>query len=252
MGLLDDCQTYFETSDLYQVLKVKKESSDNEIKRAYHKISLKIHPDRVSEGEKEEATKKFQVLGKAYGILSNDETRKIYNETGEVDDESSVVQDRDWYEYWRLLFAKVSVKDIEEFTNNYKDSEEELKDLKAAYTEYVGDMDKIIDSVLCATTEDEARFTTILKDLVSKGELPPSDKFSKESKTKKRTRQKKAAQEAAEAEELKSELGIGTDDSLKSMIMQRHSSRQKESDNFFAQLEAKYAQPKKKKTKKTK
>ena len=39
---------------------------------------------------------------------------------GEVDDESSVVQDRDWYEYWRLLFAKVSVKDIEEFTNNYK------------------------------------------------------------------------------------------------------------------------------------
>merc|ERR1711893_346226 len=118
MGLLEDCLSFFETSDLYQVLKVKKDASDNEVKRAYHKLSLKIHPDRVAENEKEEATKKFQVLGKAYGILSNTETRKIYDETGEVDDESNVVQDRDWYEYWRLLFAKISVKDIEEFTNN--------------------------------------------------------------------------------------------------------------------------------------
>ena len=52
------------------------------VKRAYHKISLKIHPDRVTDKEKEDATKKFQVLGKAYGILSDKEARKVYDETG--------------------------------------------------------------------------------------------------------------------------------------------------------------------------
>ena len=29
-------------------------------------------------------------------------------------------QDRDWYQYWRILFAKISVKDIEEFEDKYK------------------------------------------------------------------------------------------------------------------------------------
>ena len=40
--------------------------------------------------------------------------------SGEIDDENDIPQDRDWYDYWRLLFAKISVKDIEEFENKYK------------------------------------------------------------------------------------------------------------------------------------
>jgi DnaJ family protein C protein 9 len=52
------------------------------VKRAYYKKSLKVHPDRVGEEDKENATEKFQTLGKVYSILSDKEKRKIYDETG--------------------------------------------------------------------------------------------------------------------------------------------------------------------------
>ena len=57
-----------------------------------------------------------------------------------------------------------------------------------------------------------------------------------------------AEKEAAEAEELKQELGLQVDDSLKNMIQQRQSRRESQMGEFFDQLEAKYAQPKKQKT----
>jgi len=41
--------------------------------------------------------------------------------TGSVDDECLVAsEDRDWYTYWRLLFAKVDENDIVNFETNYK------------------------------------------------------------------------------------------------------------------------------------
>ncbi len=61
-----------------------------------------------------------------------------------------------------------------------------------------------------------------------------------------------AAKEAKEAEELAKELAVDENDSLKSLILKKQQSREKEADNFFAHLEAKYAKPKKGKGKKGK
>lgn len=53
----------------------------------------------------------MQVLCKAYLILSDDNKRAVYDDTGCVDDEDEVIQDdRDWNEYWRLLFPKVTTE----------------------------------------------------------------------------------------------------------------------------------------------
>lgn len=52
------------------------------VKKAYYKQSLKVHPDRVDDENKDVATEKFQTLGKVYTILSDTEKRKIYDETG--------------------------------------------------------------------------------------------------------------------------------------------------------------------------
>ena len=52
------------------------------VKKGYHKVSLKVHPDRVSAKDKEEATKKFQILGRVYSILSDENKRGVYDETG--------------------------------------------------------------------------------------------------------------------------------------------------------------------------
>ena len=54
-----------------------------------------------------------------------------------------------------------------------------------------GDMNYILDTVLCATINDEQRFFKILKNLIRKKELPAFDNFLKESKGKKAARRKK-------------------------------------------------------------
>lgn len=61
MGLLELCEEVFGTADLYQVLGVRREASDGEVRRGYHKVSLQVHPDRVGESGKEDATRRFQV-----------------------------------------------------------------------------------------------------------------------------------------------------------------------------------------------
>ena len=59
---LDDVERCFGGRDLYAALGVGKEAKDTELKRAYHRLSLQVHPDRVAPREVEEATQKFQVL----------------------------------------------------------------------------------------------------------------------------------------------------------------------------------------------
>ena len=69
--------------------------------------------------------------------------------------------------------------DIAKFEEEYKGSEEELADLKAAYLDGDGDMDYIMDNVLCATQDDEARFSDVIKKWIAAGEAPDLKKFSK-------------------------------------------------------------------------
>ena len=83
MGILTACEELFGSKDLYQILSVDKEASNGQIKKAYHKISLQVHPDRVGEYRRKESTKKFQCLGAVYAVLSDQERRRIYDETGE-------------------------------------------------------------------------------------------------------------------------------------------------------------------------
>ena len=91
----------------------------------------------------------MQVLGKVYAILSDKDKRAIYDEDGTVDEEEDSIlkQDRDWAEYWRLLFSKVTTDDIQSFEQSYKGSEEELDTLKSVYMDSEGDMDTILEEV---------------------------------------------------------------------------------------------------------
>lgn len=66
---------------LYDVLGVQPDANEAVIKRAYYLLARKYHPDKNS-GDPE-ATEKFQRLGEAYQILSNPETRALYDKYGE-------------------------------------------------------------------------------------------------------------------------------------------------------------------------
>lgn len=103
------------------------------VKKAYHKLSLLVHPDRVEESIKIEATEKFKVLGRIHSILSDSDKRKIYDESGQYDEDSEEMVMRNWADYWRSLFKEITVEDINNYEKNYKGSETEIKDLKRAY-----------------------------------------------------------------------------------------------------------------------
>ena len=56
--------------DPYRVLGVSPEASDDDIKKAYRKLSRQYHPDaNVNNPNKEEAEEKFKEVQKAYDIL---------------------------------------------------------------------------------------------------------------------------------------------------------------------------------------
>lgn len=66
--------------DFYEILGVKKDSSQEEIKKAYRKLARKWHPD-INPGNKD-AELKFKDISAAYDCLGNAEKRKLYDEFG--------------------------------------------------------------------------------------------------------------------------------------------------------------------------
>ena len=69
-------------SNYYETLGVKKESSDDEIKKAYRKLAMKWHPDR-NQGDKA-AEEKFKKISEAYAVLSDSAKRKQYDAYGDT------------------------------------------------------------------------------------------------------------------------------------------------------------------------
>ncbi len=69
------------STDFYKTLSVKKDASENDIKKAYRKLARKWHPD-INPGNKE-AEKKFKEISQAYDCLGNKEKRALYDEFGE-------------------------------------------------------------------------------------------------------------------------------------------------------------------------
>ena len=69
------------TRDYYEVLGVKRDASDDDIKKAYRKLARKFHPD-LNPGDKA-AEDQFKQLQAAYDVLSDPENRKLYDQYGE-------------------------------------------------------------------------------------------------------------------------------------------------------------------------
>jgi len=68
--------------DYYNILGVNRESSFSDIKKAYRKLALRWHPDRVANGtilEKENAEKIFRDINFAYECLSDQDNKQHYD-----------------------------------------------------------------------------------------------------------------------------------------------------------------------------
>src|SRR5512132_3429186 len=65
--------------DYYEILGVPRTASDGEIKKAFRGLARELHPD-VSEAP--DAEERFREVAEAYQVLSNSETRELYERYG--------------------------------------------------------------------------------------------------------------------------------------------------------------------------
>lgn len=168
----------FGHTDLYKILDVPSSASTSEIKKAYMKLALKHHPDKGGDANT------FQALSAAHSILSDEEKRKVYDDCGllDGDDEDSYDSEKNfdfWNEYFRNLFPKITVNDIESFRGRYVGSEEERNDVIEAYERYEGDCSKLMEAVMFAEEGEEQRIIELVDSLIEADKLKVSKKYEK-------------------------------------------------------------------------
>ena len=66
--------------DYYEVLGIRKNAANDEIKKSYRRLAMKHHPDRNTEDS--EAESKFKEAKEAYEILSDSDKRAAYDQFG--------------------------------------------------------------------------------------------------------------------------------------------------------------------------
>lgn len=68
--------------DYYQTLGIERNSTKEQIKKAFKKLALKYHPDRAPEDKKKEYEEKFKEINEAVSVLGDDKKRQQYDQYG--------------------------------------------------------------------------------------------------------------------------------------------------------------------------
>ncbi|XP_028916319.1 dnaJ homolog subfamily B member 12 isoform X2 [Ornithorhynchus anatinus] len=94
--------------DYYEILGVTREASDEDLKKSYRKLALKFHPDK---NRAPGATEAFKAIGTAYGVLSNPEKRKQYDQFGDEKSQAAR-QGHSHGDFHRGFEADISPEDL--------------------------------------------------------------------------------------------------------------------------------------------
>ena len=143
---------------------------------------LVVHPDKNPNDP--QAGEKFIKLTNAYNILIDDEKRQLYDETGEYDEnEAGPVDLDDTYNYYRSIYPKIRLEDIETFSNKYRGSDMEREDLINFYKENDGDITLMLEVIPLSRNEDIERFIKIYENLIKEKKIKKTKLFTSSKKS---------------------------------------------------------------------
>ena len=92
----------------YDLLNISTNATPGEIKKAYYKEARNCHPDKRPDDP--EAARKFQELGAAYQILSNEESRARYDKQGKPQGGEESMQEIDPLIFFSVMFGSSLVE----------------------------------------------------------------------------------------------------------------------------------------------
>jgi DnaJ family protein B protein 12 len=104
------CKELLKKKDYYDILNIKKDATNEEIKRAYKKQAVKFHPDKNHSKLAEECFKK---ISEAYQCLSDPEKKKFYDKYGNEEEfrqryyqaHRHYEEEMDPYDIFEILFG---------------------------------------------------------------------------------------------------------------------------------------------------
>ncbi|XP_052762567.1 dnaJ homolog subfamily B member 12-like isoform X2 [Mya arenaria] len=95
--------------DYYEVLSVEKEASEGDLKKAYRKLALQMHPDK---NKAPGATEAFKAVGNAYAVLSDPAKRKKYDVYGPDEEKRSSRSGEYQYDYSHGFEGDISPEEL--------------------------------------------------------------------------------------------------------------------------------------------
>ena len=105
------CKELLKKKDYYDILNIKKDANNDEIKRAYKKMAVKFHPDKNHSKLAEECFKK---ISEAYQCLSDPEKKQFYDKYGNEEEfrqryyqahQHHYEEEMDPYDIFEILFG---------------------------------------------------------------------------------------------------------------------------------------------------
>ncbi|XP_054277426.1 dnaJ homolog subfamily B member 14 isoform X2 [Macrosteles quadrilineatus] len=93
---LEAVQRIKKCKDYYEILGVEKDATDSDVKKAYKKLALQLHPDKNKAPGAAEA---FKAIGNAVAVLTDAEKRKQYDMYGAEEERHPTHRNRTHHEY---------------------------------------------------------------------------------------------------------------------------------------------------------
>ncbi|XP_011479968.1 dnaJ homolog subfamily C member 21 isoform X2 [Oryzias latipes] len=143
----------------YDILGVKRDAGDDDLKKAYRKLALKWHPDKNLDNA-EEAAEQFKLIQAAYDVLSDPQERAWYDNhrdallkgglSGDYEDDSiDLLQyftvtcysgygddEKGFYTVYRNLFESIVKKELEHRRMENEEEEEEFPSFGDSQSDY--------------------------------------------------------------------------------------------------------------------
>lgn len=154
---------------LYDLLGISPDATAAEVRRAYRRTALRVHPDRTSSKDSAKATETFQRVQQAYAVLYDAESRRIYDEFGAsaIDGDgdetaaSALARMRT-----RMNVTRVTKDDIEAFGKKYRFSDDERDDIEALFRKLNGAVARALEYIPYADRSDISRLIAVFDELL--------------------------------------------------------------------------------------